>query len=171
MGDAGGLIKVGEYNEGDIAKILGRGGIGGRIGSFFGKVFRFLHAKPVQYGLLGVAIGAPIVGSLISGSTGGTQQQTSPSSPLPQQTYHSSPPIGGGGTPHSSQSADVLNPYSPQAQYYSALAQTAQTQPTTTQSTTSSTTTSSKASSIFSNPLFWVGIAVFVIIVILLVVR
>jgi len=198
--NTGRLVKVGEHTESDIAKILGRdiGGIGRGIRNFFGTLNRFFHAKPVQYGLLGIGIGAPIVGGLLlsnntAGSTGGTQQQTSPSSPvvggspssplpqqqtypsnsqqtsplspLPQQTYPS----------NSQQSSDVLNPYSPQAQYYSALAQT---QPTTTPSPSlptplspTSSTTSPTSSSIFSNPYFLVGIAVVVIIIIVLLVR
>ena len=188
--EAGNLIKVGEHTESDIAKILGRdiGGIGRGIRNFFGTLNRFFHAKPLTYSLLGIGIGAPIIGGLLhsnntAGSTGGTQQQTSPSSPLPQQqTYQqtspSSPVVGGSPSsplpqqqtyqqtylPQGSQSADVLNPYSPQAQYYSALAQT---QPTITPSSPTSTTTSSTSSSIFSNPLLWVGIAVVVIIIII----
>jgi hypothetical protein len=172
VGTDGRLIKVGEYTEGDIANLLGKdlGGLGRGIKGFFGKVNRILHSKPVTYGLLGIAIGAPLAGSLLT--TGGTQQQTSPSSQSPSNPSlppYISPVSGGGGTPKSSQSADVLNPYSPQAQYYSALAsQTAQTQPTTTQSTSTSSTTSSKGS-LFSNPLLWVGIAIFIIIIVLLV--
>jgi len=177
--DSGRLIKVGEYTEGDIAKLLGKDlrDLGGGIKGFFGKLNRILHSKPVTYGLLGIAVGAPLAGSLLTGGTGGTQQQTSPSSPYPSSPspYPSLPPyispVRGGGTSQSSQSADVLNPTSPQAQYYSALAsQTAQTQSTTTQSTTSSSTTSSKGS-LFSNPLLWVGIAIFIIIIIVLLVR
>jgi hypothetical protein len=187
IGADGRLIKVGEYTEGDIAKLLGKDlrDLGGGIKGFFGKLNRILHSKPVTYGLLGIAVGAPLAGSLLTGGTGGTQQQTSPSSPYPSSPspypsspspYPSSPspyisPVRGGGTSQSSQSADVLNPTSPQAQYYSALAsQTAQTQSTTTQSTTSSSTTSSKGS-LFSNPLLWVGIAIFIIIIIVLLVR
>ena len=185
--NTGRLVKVGEHTESDIAKILGRdiGGIGRGIRNFFGTLNRFFHAKPLTYSLLGIGIGAPIVGGLLlsnntagstNNSTGGTQQQTSPSSPvvggspsspLPQQTYQQTYPS------NSQQSSDVLNPYSPQAQYYSALAQT---QPTTTPSPSSptpssstSSTTSPTSSSIFSNPYFLVGIAVVVIIIVLLV--
>ena len=183
---AGNIIKVGQHTENDIAKIIGKGEGGlNRVINTFGHIF---HSKPVTYGLLGVGIGAPLLGGVVTGgstntasssisSTGGTQQPT-PSSPLPYN-----PPIGGGGTGGgglaspssplpgggSSQTSDVLNPYSPQAQYYSALAQN------TSQSTTPTTSTSpipnSTTKSIFSSPYVLIGIAVVVIIIILLLVR
>jgi len=201
VGDTG-IIKAGEYSEDNIAKILGKntGGAFGGLRNFFGKLDRILRSKPLTYGLLGIGIGAPIAGGLLAG--GSTQQQTSPSSPYPsspsptagsytsQQTYpqgsatggakqmYAYPPVGGASysSPYSSQSADILNPASPQAQYYSALAsQTTQTQSTPSSpspsSPTSTTSTSSSKGSLFSNPFMWIAIAVVFILIIILVVR
>ena len=167
----GNIIKVGEHTENDVAKILGKdvSGIARGARNFLDRVYGFFRSKPVQYGLLGVGIGAPVVGGIVSGgSTNNTAGSTnnsntsntlqpSPSSPTP------SSPVPGG-----SQSSDVLNPYSPQAQYY-ALQQTTQTGPTTPGAPTTSMATTK---SIFSNPYIWIGIAIFItIIIVILVVR
>jgi len=171
--ETGNIIKVGEHTENDIAKILGRGkSVLNRVINTFGHIF---HSKPVTYGLLGIGVGAPLLGGLLStgstnntaGSTNnsntGNTSQPSPSSPTPSSPQPSSPVPGGG-----SQSSDVLNPYSPQAQYYSALQQTTQTQPTTTPAAPTTPMTTTK--SIFSNHYVWIGIAIFVIIIILILV-
>jgi len=171
--ETGNIVKVGEHTENDIAKILGKdvSGIARGARNFLDRLHGFFRSKPVQYGLLGVGIGAPVVGGIVSGgstnNTAGSSNnsntantsQPSPSSPTP------SSPVPGGG----SQSSDVLNPYSPQAQYYSALQQTTQTQPTTTPASPT-TTPMSTTKSIFSNHYVWIGIAIFVMIIIAILV-